>query len=58
MRDRCPTHKIVLDADGECSRCEAAIQRAELAANDADPSGWQPAQDRYERWLDEVGGSR
>lgn len=23
-----------------------------------DPRDWQIAQDRYERWLDEIGGSR
>jgi hypothetical protein len=55
--DRCPTHPEY-PAD-DCGACERLIELTEYerdhGRNDRE---WQVGQDRYERWLDEIGGSR
>lgn len=49
---RCPTHpRFALD---NCPECERRIEEDE---HPWDPPGaWRAGQDRYERWLDEIGG--
>ena len=52
--DRCPRHpNFPLD---RCDRCEAVFEEEQEA--DHDDERWQVGQDRYEKWLDEIGGSR
>ncbi len=53
-RNTCPTHTRYEAED--CPICERLITAVE---DDSGREGdWQSAVDRYERWLDEIGGSR
>ena len=59
MARECPTHLIPLDRYGDCPRCEAAIARIDNTPY-SDDGGveYDPAdENRYERWLDQIGGS-
>lgn len=57
MIDRCPTHpRFPFDS---CPICERRIEREEAARDDpGDEHDVEREEIRYERWLDEIGGSR